>query len=63
MAGTVVRKNRDKSKPKKKATHVFHERLGSLTYYQACQLLGDEGARLIQEGSRALEVQSDRDVY
>jgi len=65
MAGTatVARKSTGKAKPKKKKTNVFHERLGTLTYYQACQLLGDDGAKLIQEGSRVFEVQSDRDVY
>lgn len=52
-----------KAKTKKSRVNVFHERLGSLTYYQACRLLGDDGATLIQEGGRAFEVQSDRDVY
>jgi hypothetical protein len=37
--------------------------LGTLTYYQACQLLGDEGAKLIRKGGRLFEVQSDRDVF
>ncbi len=64
MAGTatVTRNSTGKAKRKKK-TNVFHERLGSLTYYQACQLLGDDGTKLIQEGGRVFEVQSDRDVY
>lgn len=43
--------------------NVFHQRLGSLTYYQACQLLGDEAAALIAQGNRSFEIQSDRDVY
>lgn len=59
---TVGQKSKEKTHPKKK-TNVFHERLGSLTYYQACQLLGDDGAKLIQEGGRAFDVQSDRDIY
>ncbi|KAA1261376.1 RNA polymerase-associated protein RapA [Rubripirellula obstinata] len=64
MAATTTADRKSKSKKgHKKKTNVFHERLGSLTYYQACQLLGDDGAKLIQEGGRSFEVQSDRDVY
>ncbi len=48
---------------KDKKVNVFHQRLGSLTYYQACQLLEDEGPRLIREGSQSFEIQSDRDVF
>ena len=48
---------------KKRGGNVFHQRIGALTYYQACQLLGDDGAKLIQQGSRNFEIQSDRDVY
>lgn len=62
-ATTVNRKAKAKGSPKRKKVNVFHERLGSLTYYQACQFLGDDGSKLIQEGGRAFEVQSDRDVY
>ncbi len=46
-----------------KKVNVFHQRLGSLTYHQATQLLGDEGKRLVSEGSRFFEIQSDRDVF
>jgi len=53
-----------KSKPKsKKKINRFHQRLGSLTYYQACQLLGDEGADLMRRGERAFEFDSDHDVF
>ena len=63
-AGTKVnRKAKPKGSPKRKKVNVFHERLGSLTYYQACQLLGDDGSKLIRGGGQAFEVQSDRDVY
>lgn len=41
----------------------FHRRLGSLTYYQACQKLGDDGSKLIRQGAHQFEIQSDRDVY
>lgn len=51
------------SKKAKKKTNVFHERLGSLTYYQACQMLGDDGSMLIRRGAQQFDVQSDRDVY
>lgn len=50
-------------KPQKSAVNRFHQRLGTLTYSQACKLLGDEGAKLIQSGGRTFEVQSDRDVF
>ncbi|MEM9589039.1 MAG: DEAD/DEAH box helicase, partial [Planctomycetota bacterium] len=48
---------------KRGRVNVFHQRLGSLTYHQACQLLGDEGSTLLQQGERLFEVQSDRDVF
>ena len=53
----------DTKTTKKKKINVFHQRIGSLTFYQACQLLGDEGSKLIQAGGRTFEIQSDRDVF
>ena len=50
-----------KSRTKKK--NGFHAQLGSLTWYQACQMLGDEGKTLIRSGAQKYDVQSDRDVY
>ena len=50
MAGSTKTRNAKSKKPKK--TNIFHQRLGSLTYYQACQMLGDDGAKLIQSGAR-----------
>ncbi|MCR9296236.1 MAG: DEAD/DEAH box helicase [bacterium] len=52
-----------RSPSKKARVNRFHQRLGTLTYSQACKLLGDEGNKLIQQGGRIFEVQSDRDVY
>ena len=53
-----------KAKPdKSKKVNHFHQRLGSLTWHQACQMLGDDGATLIRRGARQFEVQSDRDVF
>ncbi|MGB7347717.1 MAG: DEAD/DEAH box helicase [Pirellulaceae bacterium] len=52
-----------KLKNSKSKVNVFHQRLGSLTHYQACQLLGNEGSKLIAQGGRTFEVQSDRDVF
>ncbi|MEP4683793.1 MAG: helicase, partial [Rhodopirellula bahusiensis] len=43
--------------------NVFHQRLGTLTYHQAVNLLGEEGSQLIRTGGRSFEIQSDRDVY
>lgn len=68
MAGSTKTSTDSKARPKagmdgKKKVNVFHQRLGSLTYYQACQMLGDGGAKLIQRGGRTFEVQSDRDVF
>lgn len=40
----------------------FHQRLGQLTYYQACQLLGDQGRDLVAAGQRKFDVDPD-DVY
>ncbi|MEM9365450.1 MAG: DEAD/DEAH box helicase [Planctomycetota bacterium] len=48
--------------PKTKVNR-FHQRLGTLTFSQACKLLGDDGKRLIQSGGQMFEIQSDRDVY
>lgn len=47
---------------RKRKKNVFHQRLGSLTYAQACQLLGNEGATLIREGNQFLELDLD-DVF
>lgn len=49
-----------KLKPK---INRFHQRLGTLTYSQACKVLGDEGASLIRRGGQTFEIQSDRDVF
>ncbi|MEO1527517.1 MAG: DEAD/DEAH box helicase [Planctomycetota bacterium] len=50
-------------KPRKSAINRFHQRLGTLTYSQACKLLGDKGAKLIRSGGQTFEIQSDRDVF
>ncbi len=52
----------------KKAVNVFHQRLASLTYHQACQMLGasgdaSDGARLMRMGNRFTEIDLDRGVY
>lgn len=61
---TTATKSGEKGAGKtKRKINAFHQRLGSLTHYQACQLLGDEGAKLIRDAARLHEVQSDRDVY
>ncbi len=62
MAGSMKAAAKSKSDRSKKI-NVFHQRLGSLTYHQACQMLGDDGAKLIQSGARKFEIQSDRDVF
>ncbi len=61
----VGRKNKSVGKASlvsgKKVNH-FHQHLGRLTYYQACQLLGEGGAALIRQGSE-FEIDTERDVY
>lgn len=47
----------------KAKTNVFRQRLGSLTFYQASQMLGDDGAKLIRAGAAHFDVQPDRDVF
>lgn len=63
VAGKSKRDASGKDKPPKSKVNRFHQRLGSLTFSQACKLLGDEGAKLIHRGGRTFEIQSDRDVY
>jgi len=48
---------RSKSKP-----NVLHQRLGSLTFHQATQMLGEDGSRLMRQGSRFTEIDPD-DVF
>ena len=59
---TKARKTSDPGKTRA-AQGRFHQKLGSLTYYQASRLLGDEGPRLIQEAGRVFDVAAERDVY
>ena len=58
-------KNRGAKRAGKKSVKSsrFHQKLGALTYYQACRLLGDEGSRLIQQAGRTFDLVGDRDVY
>jgi len=44
-------------------TNLFHQRLGALTHYQACQLLGEEGAQRLQKGNQQFEILSDQNVF
>lgn len=50
-------------RPAVSRTNPFHRRLGSLTYHQACQLLGDDGPKKLRDGGRAFEIQGERDVF
>lgn len=53
----------DKQKSNKQKVNPFHQRLARLTHYQACQLLGPAGRKLIVTGSQEYEVETERDVY
>ena len=46
-----------------KRVNAFHQRLASLTFHQACQLLGDNGGQLIRQGSRFTEIAEEDDVF
>lgn len=67
MAAGTAKANANKATGEKSTAKTkvnrFHQRLGTLTYVQACRLLGDEGSRLIQLGGQSFEIQSDRDVF
>lgn len=65
MANSPTTKAGSKRQPakKKKKVNIFHQRLGSLTVHQATQLLGEEGAKLLRQGSRFCEVNPDKDVF
>ncbi|MGD0899942.1 MAG: SNF2-related protein, partial [Thermoguttaceae bacterium] len=56
-----TKSRRKKTKQSKKLT--LKDRLSRLTYVQACQLLGPEGADLIRKGATYQEIDLDRDVY
>jgi hypothetical protein len=60
---TPKQKKSSQGRSRKKQINVFHQRLGSLTFHQACQLLGDEGAKLIRQGNRFTEIDSEKDVF
>ena len=48
----------------KKDVNVFHQRLASLTYHQASQMIGAaDGARRMRPGNRFTEIDLDRGVY
>jgi hypothetical protein len=49
--------------PRKRKVNLFHQRLGSLTYHQACQMLGENGDKLIRQGNRFTEIDSEKDVF
>lgn len=47
---------------RRKKINVFHQRLGSLTFHQATQMLGEDGPRLMRQGNRFTEINPD-DVF
>ncbi len=60
--GTVGKRPSPSSR-QQPSTNLFHQRLGALTYYQACQLLGEEGSQRLQKGSQRFEILSDQNVF
>ena len=51
------------AKTKGSAELTLKDRLSRLTYHRACQLLGPNGAQLIQQGSSHDGIDIERDVY
>ena len=57
-------KSASAKQPKRtKKGNPFHQRLASLTFYQACQLLGEAGPELMRQGDREFEIDFDRDIF
>ncbi|MCA9172638.1 MAG: hypothetical protein KDB23_33465, partial [Planctomycetales bacterium] len=56
-------RTRQRKTPRIQKENAFHQRLGGLTYSQACALLGDDGAQLLRHGDQAFDIDLDRDVY
>ncbi|MGV3485018.1 MAG: SNF2-related protein [Planctomycetaceae bacterium] len=61
--GSDGKQTTSKPSPRGRQGSVFHQRLAALTYHQACQMLGDEGARLIRQGARFTDIEPDEDVF
>lgn len=45
------------------AGNPFHRRLASMTYSQACQLIGPRGAEQLRGAGQQFEIEPDRDIY
>lgn len=43
--------------------NTFHQRLGALTFYQAGQLLGEDGPKKLRQAADKFEILQDRDVF
>ena len=66
MATTSTREKKQTSSrsiAKRKKGNIFHQRLGSLTFSQGCQLLGDQGSQLLRQGGQAFDITSDENVF
>lgn len=56
-------KHRSESQAADKPSSAFHQRLGTLTYSQACAMLGTDGRMLLAQGGQAADIVHDRDVF
>ena len=62
-SATKPKKKSAKTKGKPSATPTFRQRLGALTYVQACGMLGETGVRWIQKGEQLIDgVSADEHV-
>lgn len=62
MGNVATKSGSTATRGRQKKGNPFHQRMGSLTFSQACQLLGDEGPKLIREGAKFLDLNHD-DVF
>jgi len=63
MARTEVVTRTRKAPEQKPRFNVFHQRLGSLTYYQACRLLGSDGEARMRRARPPQGLVLERDVF
>jgi hypothetical protein len=64
-AASAGPKNGSKQEPRKARGSIagFRDRLGCLTFVQACDLLGDSGDELLRDGGMLYDIETERDVY
>lgn len=62
-ARVSANRNRGGAQAGKKRRPTFRERLASLTYIQACRLLGDDGDQLLRRGEQKWDLNAEEHAY